>query len=148
MIEKYSSKEFRDDLDAGRVGVKYGDTSGTGFSNVKDANDYVERLKASGASVSEIKAAEDMTSAFVNNYIDSFKNDKDHAIGAMWAESEREYKENAGIMRENNIDFATDAASLKSQITASKSAAASLKLSDKAKRAARAKAAAQAGKGK
>ena len=90
MIEKYSSKEFRDDLDAGRVGVKYGDTSGTGFSNVKDANDYVERLKASGASVSEIKAAEDMTSAFVNNYIDSFKNDKDHAIGAMWAESERE----------------------------------------------------------
>ncbi len=148
MIEKYSSKEFRDDLDAGRVGVKYGDTSGTGFSNVKDANDYVERLKASGASVSEIKAAEDMTSAFVNNYIDSFKNDKDHAIGAMWAESEREYKENAGIMRENNIDFATDAASLKSQITASKSAAASLKLSNKAKRAARAKAAAQAGRGK
>lgn len=148
IIEKYSSKEFRDDLDAGRVGVKYGDTSGTGFSNVKDANDYVERLKASGASVSEIKAAEDMTSAFVNNYIDSFKNDKDHAIGAMWAESEREYKENAGIMRENNIDFATDAASLKSQITASKSAAASLKLSNKAKRAARAKAAAQAGRGK
>ena len=147
-IKQYRSKEYRDAVDSGRIRVHYGDISGTGFSNVKDAHDYVERLKASGASVNEIKAAEDMTSAFVMNFIDTFKDDKNHAAGAEWAQYEKKLHDNPGIMRKNNIEVASDAASLKAQITASKNAAASLELSDKADRAARAKRAVQAKKGK
>lgn len=144
MIETYSSKEFRDALDAGRVRVKYGDTSGIGFSNVKDANDYVERLKASGASVSDIKAAEDMTSAFVNNYIDAYRGNSTHAIGAMWDNAMREYDQYAGVMAQYGIGKATDAVSLKGNTTSAKSGASAHKLSQEAQAANRAKAAASA----
>ncbi len=143
-IEQCNSMEYRNLLDSGRVALKEGDDSGVGFSNVKDANDYLERLKASGASVAEIKAAEDMTSNFVNNYIDAFRSDSTHAIGAMWNSAMREYDQYADVMEQYGIGRATDAVSLKGNITPAKSGASAHKLSEEAEAANRAKAAAGA----
>lgn len=143
-IAQCNSMEYRNLLDSGRVALKEGDDSGVGFSNVKDANDYLERLKASGASVAEIKAAEDMTSNFVNNYIDAFRSDSTHAIGAMWNSAMREYDQYADVMEQYGIGRATDAVSLKGNITPAKSGASAHKLSEEAEAANRAKAAAGA----
>ncbi len=142
-IDKYESDtNFRSDLNSGKISpVSYGSTTGYSFTNVKDANDNIERLKASGASVNDIKAAEDLASSFVNNYIDTFKGDSSHAIGAMWNQAMREYDQNADLMAQYHIGKATDAASLKGNITAAKSAASVHKLSERAQAADRAKAA-------
>ena len=114
------------------------------FGNVKDANDYLERLKASGASVADIQAAEDLTSNFVNNYIDAYRGNSTHAIGAMWENAMREYDQYAGVMAQYGIGKATDAVSLKGNTTSAKSGASAHKLSQEAKAADRAKAAASA----
>ena len=97
-----------------------------------------------GASVADIQAAEDLTSNFVNNYIDAYRGNSTHAIGAMWENAMREYDQYAGVMAQYGIGKATDAVSLKGNTTSAKSGASAHKLSQEAKAADRAKAAASA----
>ena len=97
--------------------------AGETFTNVKDANDYVERLKASGASVAVIADAEDTVSALVNDYIDRYKTDANHAIGSMWAQNDKLYQVNEQLMSSHHVSRATDADSLKKQIGKANSAA-------------------------
>lgn len=146
LIKGYDTKAVRSSLDAGTFAITNGKTTGDSFTTVKDAKDYVDRLKASGASVAEIKAAEDMLSNFTNNSIDTFKDNRSHAIGAMWANGDRIYTENEELFSDNHVARALDAAELKAQITAAKNAATSIKLDPKTQRAEREKNAATAGR--
>ncbi len=143
-MANYSTAANRALLDSGKSFIDYGSVTGNQFNNVKDANDYLERLKASGASVADIQAAEDLTSNFVNNYIDTFRSNSTHAIGAMWDNAMREYDQYAGVMEQYGIGKATDAVSLKGNTTSAKSGASAHKLSEEAQAANRAKAAASA----
>ena len=58
------------------------DLTRLGISSAKDAHDYVERIKASGASAAQIKLAEDLEKAVLDNYYSAFENDKKHFVGA------------------------------------------------------------------
>ena len=58
------------------------DLTKLGISSAKDAHDYVERIKASGASDAQIKLAEDLEKAVLDNYYSTFEGDKKHFVGA------------------------------------------------------------------
>lgn len=58
------------------------DLTKLGISSAKDAHDYVERIKASGASDVQIKLAEDLEKAVFDNYYSTFEGDKKHFVGA------------------------------------------------------------------
>lgn len=58
------------------------DLTKLGISSAKDAHDYVERIKTSGASDAQIKLAEDLEKAVLNNYYSTFEGDNKHFVGA------------------------------------------------------------------
>lgn len=144
----YYSKDFvKNAINRGTISIAVGNCSGDSFDNVKDANDYLERLRASGASVADLKAAEDLVSASVNNYIDKYENVEGHAVNTMRSNAETKRKQNAKLFKHYNIPEVHDAASSKAAITPTKSAAVTHKSGKTAMRANANKAAAQANRG-
>jgi len=105
--------------------------NGNVYTNVKDANDELERLKASGASPAAIAAAESAVSDMVESYINYYKNKSGHAMQSMWAKNDKIYMDNASEMRKHGISRGVDASSLKSQIGNANNAAVVIRNSKK-----------------
>lgn len=146
-LNDLESRDFKRDFAAGTRTLSRGNTTGSSFGNIKDANDYLERLRASGASESDIKAAEDMVSQFVNNYIDVYKGVDGHAVNTMWTNAQDTYEAHRDTFDKYGVNRAETSAELKATITPAKSAAITIKSGDEARRAQRNKAAVQARRG-
>ena len=52
------------------------------INSAKDAHDYVERIKASGASASQIKLAEDLEKSIIDDYFAAHEGDTTHYVGS------------------------------------------------------------------
>lgn len=148
-LKRVSDRNFRSAFltGASEETLSMGNTTGDSYGNVKDANDHLERLRASGASESDIKAAEDMVSQFVNNYIDVYKGVSGHAINTMWTNTQDTYERHKDVFNQYGVSMAETAAELKASITPAKSAAYTHKNSRAAQDAERTNAAVKANKG-
>lgn len=109
-------------------GSSTADLTSLGISSAKDAHDYVERIKASGASAADIKLAEDLEKAVLDNYYSTFEGDKKHFVGA-----KLQRFNDLQAKQQNNLSGVGAAGSvndMKKAVSSIKSQAASYVLSD------------------
>ena len=109
-------------------GYTTADLTKLGISSAKDAHDYVERIKASGASYANIKLAEDLEKAVLDNYYATFENDTKHFVGAKLHRFN-----DLQAKQQNNLSGVAPAGSIndmKKAVSSIKSQAASYVLSD------------------
>lgn len=120
--------------------------AGLGISSTKDAHDYVERIKASGASESDIRLAESLEKEILSEYYSAHETDNMHYVGSMV----KRYNE-LQSRQKGNLPSTVGVAKKVSDIAAAtakiNSSVAAYKVSDAWRKAEATKNAAQANKG-
>ena len=95
------------------------------INSAKDAHDYVERIKTSGASAAQIKLAEDLEKSIIDDYFAAHEGDATHYVGSKLKRfndlQARQSKNLTGVGRASSInDIKKSTSSIQSQTGAYK----------------------------